>query len=73
MNNMNNPTAVLTVPEVAKILKIGRSSAYVLAKSGCFPCLKFGNSMRIPYEPFFNWLNNINNYQEVYNVRESYQ
>lgn len=37
-----------TVPEVSKILRIGRKQAYDKCASGDIPCVKIGGSIRIP-------------------------
>ena len=38
---------VLTVPEVASYLRIGRTTAYELAKNGEIPSLKIGRQIRV--------------------------
>lgn len=38
----------LTVPEVAALLRISRSSAYGAVRSGQIPSLRFGRSIRVP-------------------------
>jgi excisionase family DNA binding protein len=49
--------ATLTVPEVAVILRIGRSKAYEIVHQSLFPHIKIKHAIRIPTEPFFEWLN----------------
>jgi excisionase family DNA binding protein len=39
---------VLTVEEAAKVLRIGRSSAYAGVRSGEIPSIRIGGSLRIP-------------------------
>ena len=39
---------VITVPELAKMLRIGCNSAYDLANSGKLQVVKVGNQIRIP-------------------------
>lgn len=39
---------IVTVPELAKMLRIGRNSAYDLANSGKLKVVKVGNQIRIP-------------------------
>lgn len=49
----------LTVPEAAKILRIGRSATYELCQqSECngFPSFRDGNKIRIPYNALMNWI-----------------
>ena len=49
--------ATLTVEEVADILRVSRSKAYEIVKQGYFPFKKINHTIRIPTEPFFEWLN----------------
>lgn len=55
---MNNDTEniLLTVSEMAKILKISRSKAYELIKTKSFPIIKIGKCIRIDKIQLFNWL-----------------
>ena len=46
-NNTNTP-AVFTVCEVAKILRIGKISAYQAVARGEVPCLRIGRRILIP-------------------------
>ncbi len=48
---------VLTIPEVAKILEIGRASAYNLAKQQGFPSIRIGRQLRVPEEALRRWIN----------------
>lgn len=58
---MNNKkiSAVYNVQDLMQILDIGRNSAYNLMKQNLFPIVRIGKNIRIPKEPFENWLNNI--------------
>lgn len=47
-----------TVEEIARILEIGRTSAYNLVKQGQFYYVKIGTSIRISKKSFDNWLDN---------------
>jgi excisionase family DNA binding protein len=47
MANKNNPT-VLTVHEVAKILRIGRISAYQAIERGEVPAIRIGRRILVP-------------------------
>ena len=49
---------LLTVPEMAKVLKISRSKAYALVKEKDFPIIKIGKCIRISQEKVLSWLNN---------------
>lgn len=48
--------AVLTVPELAKLLGIGRSAAYCLARSNQLQTLRVGNQIRIPRHAVLQYL-----------------
>ena len=45
-----------TVEEVAHILGIGRTSAYILVKEGHFKIVRIGNAIRISKRSFDEWL-----------------
>ena len=44
---------LLTVEEMAEILRIGRSSAYELCRQNEFPVIRIGRSIRIPKKHFW--------------------
>lgn len=50
MNNFEHIPDVLTIPELQKVLRIGRSTAYRLIKSSELRCIRIGRSIRIPRE-----------------------
>ena len=45
-----------TVGEIAKILGIGRTSAYKLIRSGQFQTVRIGSAIRISKASFDDWL-----------------
>ena len=45
-----------TVEDIAKILNIGRTSAYNLVKKGNFRFIRVGNTIRISKKSFDAWL-----------------
>jgi len=47
---------MLKVPEVAKILRIGRAKAYDLVREGVIPSIKMGKSIRVPMQGLINWM-----------------
>ena len=49
-----------TVEEVAQILGIGRTSAYILVKEGHFKIVRIGNAIRISKRSFDEWLDSLN-------------
>ena len=48
---------LLTVMEMAKLLKISRSKAYALTKEKDFPIIKIGKSIRVLKNELYKWLN----------------
>ena len=48
---------MLSVHDVAEVLGISKSSAYVLAKEKGFPTLKIGARVVVPREKFIEWIN----------------
>ena len=50
MNNSDHIPDVLTIPELQKVLRIGRSTAYRLIKTSELRCIRIGRSIRIPRE-----------------------
>lgn len=57
MNNESEDT-LLTVLEMAKMLKISRSKAYELIKEKSFPIIKIGKCIRISKNKLRNYLHN---------------
>lgn len=58
VNRMNHEnTAVLKVDELAKILSIGRNTAYELIRSGKIRSVKIGRTYRIPLTAVEDYLN----------------
>lgn len=52
-----NENELLTVSEMANLLKISRSKAYELIKDKTFPIIKIGKCIRINKLQLFKWLN----------------
>lgn len=48
-----------TVDEIAAILNIGRTTAYLLVKEGHFKTVRIGNAIRISKKSFDEWLDSI--------------
>lgn len=56
---INELPVLLTVPEVAKFLRIGRNAAYKLVYQKNFPILRLGpKKIRIPKEKLIEWVKN---------------
>ena len=56
---------VLTVIEVAKILRIGKNKAYSLINNGELSSIKTGNKIIVPKVCLVNFLVDVKNYQFV--------
>lgn len=54
---LENLPLVLSVPELAAVLQIGRNAAYNLVKSGEIRCVRIGRNIRIPQSALLNYLN----------------
>ena len=50
MSNFEHIPDILTIPELQKVLRIGRSTAYRLIKTSELRCIRIGRSIRIPRE-----------------------
>ena len=48
-----------TVDDIAQILGIGRTSAYILVKEGHFKIVRIGNAIRISKRTFDEWLDSL--------------
>lgn len=57
MNNLENVNDLITVPEMAKLLKISRSKAYSLIKQVNFPIIRIGKCIRVSRNSLEQWLN----------------
>lgn len=58
-NGYKETPRFLKVPEVAEILRIGRTTAYELCRQSehnGFPVIKDGQKIRIPYNALMNWI-----------------
>ena len=51
----DQPT-MLTVAETAKVLRIGRNSAYQLVREGKLPSVRLGRTLRIPMAMLTSWI-----------------
>ena len=57
MSNCENRT--YTIDDIAKMLNIGRTSAYNLTKEGHFKIIRVSNAFRISKKSFDEWLDDI--------------
>ncbi len=55
-NHDDRPREILTVAEVAELLRLGRTSAYELCQQPDFPALRIGRGIRIPRAALDRWL-----------------
>jgi excisionase family DNA binding protein len=44
------------VSDIETILQLSRTKAYELVNQNLFPVLRIGKAIRIPAEPFHNWM-----------------
>jgi excisionase family DNA binding protein len=51
-----NPPQMLTIPEVAAVLKISRTKVYDLIKNEGLPVAQFGDLKRVPIAKLEKWL-----------------
>lgn len=54
-----NEELIRTVDDIAQILGIGRTSAYILVKEGHFKIVRIGNAIRISKRSFDEWLDSL--------------
>ena len=57
-----NEPDVLTVPEAAKLLRIGKNQAYELVKNGSLGAIRLGNKIIIPKPALVDFCLNERNY-----------
>lgn len=48
--------ALMTVPEAARLARLGKSTMYVLAARGDIPVVRFGKSVRIRRATLLRWI-----------------
>ena len=60
---LKNEPEVMTVVEVAKILRLGRSKAYDLVSSGRLSSIKVGGKIIVPKMCLVSFLTDTKNYQ----------
>lgn len=56
MTNDASDMQLLTVPEAAKVLRIGRNLAYELIARGELPSVRLGRAIRVPRSALERWL-----------------
>lgn len=54
----DNLPLVLSVPELAAVLHIGRNAAYDLVNTGKIRSIRIGKNIRIPQSALLDYLNN---------------
>ena len=57
-----NEPDVLTVPEAAKLLRIGKNQAYELVKNGKLSAIKLGKKFIVPKSTLVDFCRNERNY-----------
>ena len=53
---VKEPDSIMTIEEVAKYLKIPKSTVYILAQEGKIPCQKVGRQWRFRKDTIDKWL-----------------
>ena len=53
---LDNCPAILTVPGMAQVLRIGRNKAYQLVRDGDIPSIKLGRDIRIYRDDLLRYL-----------------
>ncbi|MFW6026193.1 MAG: helix-turn-helix domain-containing protein [Candidatus Woesearchaeota archaeon] len=54
--NIEQLPLILSIPEIADILRINKTKAYELAREEDFPSIYLGRRIIVPKEEFLNWL-----------------
>lgn len=57
MGNLDTQKMSYTVPEVAKLLRIGKNKAYELVNTKGFPSVRLGGRIIVPAQMLTIWLN----------------
>ncbi len=55
-NTVAETKRTYTVEEIAKLLSIGKTTAYALVKEGHFKIVRIGSAIRISKQSFDEWL-----------------
>ena len=55
-NHDNEPPVLLTVPEAARVLRIGLNRAYQLCRAKEIPSLLIGHTIRVPRQALEEWI-----------------
>ena len=55
-NTVAETKRTYTVEEIAKLLSIGKTTAYALVKEGHFKIVRIGSTIRISRQSFDEWL-----------------
>ena len=58
MTQQDSLPLVLSVPEAAALLRIGRNAAYELVRTGQLRSIRIGRSIRVPQSAIMDYLNN---------------
>lgn len=61
IRNFDDLPLMLTVPEAAKILRIGRNTMYALVRANTIHSLRIGRKIRISRAALIDYLTNKNN------------
>jgi len=64
---MEGDSPIMTLEEIAKYLKIGKSTLYKMAREGKIPAVKIANQWRFRKEDIDKWLQEIRNKEIISN------
>ena len=60
MAMFENYSDVVTVEQLAEMLKIGRNTAYELVRAGIIPSVRIGRCIRVPKQTIIEYITNQN-------------
>ena len=66
---MEDNKRTYTVKEIQKILEVSTPTAYRIVESGAFRSIKIGGSIRVSKKSFDEWLDNLENGDDVTNKK----
>ena len=73
MSNFDHIPDILTISELQKVLRVGRSTAYRLIKTSELRCIRIGRSIRIPREYVLEFIETQRNPGKIENTISVYE
>lgn len=65
VTDFENLPLMLTVEETARVLRIGRNSAYEAVAGGSIPSIRIGRKIRVPRRALAAWIDDRDEYWSV--------